>query len=384
MSSHNRSQLWNPSSGIRFALKAAPASLYPQLDLARFLHIPNFRSSIPSSSINHDVDTAESRSHDDSIQAQDDHGVVAGDMTDRKPDVNHIEDVENHEDNVSDNSETEIVPPTTPLPYNISSKLFFAARKAAKESPESFWSHIMYEAHGPDDKVQKVKVHYCTSRHTTENVCKKHFLGEKVVGFDMEWLAYATKASSPRENVSLIQLASPGHIGLFHIALYPRKDDLVAPTLQKIMEDASVSKVGVNIQADCTRLKNNLGIQTNGIFELSHLYKLVKYSAMQRTELINKKRVALAIQVEEILHLPLYKGDSVRSSDWTLPLSGRQINCMLTSPILVYSLLTEIKTPQRMRMPAYNFTMSSRRSESNLSQRHHDQSMLNWASQFNI
>jgi hypothetical protein len=184
----------------------------------------------------------------------------------------------------------------------------------------------MYEEPQAIGPSRKVKVHYCTSKHSTENVCQKYFLDEDVIGFDMEWNAYATRASGPRESVSLVQIASPGRIGLFHIALFPQKDGLVAPTFKKIMENPEVLKVGVNIQADCTRLKNNLGVKTQGIFELSHLYKLVKYTAEDCVELINKRRVALAVQVDEILQLPLYKGDNVRSSNWTLPLNARQIN----------------------------------------------------------
>ena len=72
---------------------------------------------------------------------------------------------------------------------------------------------------------------------------------------------------------------------------------------------------GVAIKADCTRLRKFLGIDSHGLFELSHLHKLVKfYSGNVRK--INKMLVALNQQVEEHLQLPLSKGD-VRMSDWS-------------------------------------------------------------------
>jgi hypothetical protein len=95
------------------------------------------------------------------------------------------------------------------------------------------------------------------------------------------------------------------------------------------MEDPNVSKVGVQVQGDCRRMKNYLDVQVQGIFELSHLYKQVRFTAANTPNLINKVSVALATQVEEVLKLPLFKGDLVRSSNWTKRLNHRQILCEL-------------------------------------------------------
>ncbi|TWU73751.1 hypothetical protein ED733_002088 [Metarhizium rileyi] len=206
--------------------------------------------------------------------------------------------------------------PSTPLSFKISPTLFHAARTAKAGSLESFWSHTMYQRAGDQGVLERVKVHYCTSRHTTEQVCQEHFLGQAVLGFDLEWLPYSTRSDGPRENVSLIQIASPERIGLFHVAMFAENEDFVPPTLRSIMEDPNVSKVGVQIQGDCTRMKNYLGVQCQGIFELSHLYKQVKYTAAKTPELINRVPVALSTQVLELLGLPLFKGEVVRSSNW--------------------------------------------------------------------
>lgn len=206
--------------------------------------------------------------------------------------------------------------------------VFRTAKQAEEGTRESFWTYNLYRGPGDNGAPDaKVKVHYCKSSHTTERVIKQYFMGEKVLGFDLEWAADALKFQGPRRNVSLVQLASPSRIGLFHLAAYPRNDSLVAPSLKKVLEDPEITKVGVWIKGDCTRLAQHLGIQARGVFELSHLYKLVKYSKSGEHSLINKRIVSLATQVQECLGLPMFKGQDVRSSDWTQTLRMDQVIC---------------------------------------------------------
>ena len=217
--------------------------------------------------------------------------------------------------------------PRTTSGFTMSEEVFRAAKNAAPGSPESFWTHTLYRGPEQEGVEPKVKVHYCRSKHTTERTLQQYFVNKKVLGFDIEWQPETHKNSGAKKNVSLVQLATEDRIGLFHIALYPKDDveDLVAPTLRRIMEDPSVTKVGVAIKADCTRLRKFLKIDSRGIFELSHLYKLVKFSSSKDFKLINKRLVSLSTQVQEHLHLPMYKGSEVRSSDWSQPLQMDQI-----------------------------------------------------------
>ncbi|GAB1314957.1 hypothetical protein MFIFM68171_05167 [Madurella fahalii] len=219
-----------------------------------------------------------------------------------------------------------LYPPFTPLNFKIPVETFRKAKQAAEGTPESFWSYSLYRgpsANGAPNS--KIKVHYCTSYNTTERVLKQYFMNEKVLGFDMEWSPFAGKNSGPRQNVSLVQLASPSRIGLFHLAVYPKTDKLVAPSLKKIMEDPGITKTGVWIKGDCSRLKQFLDIDSRGTFELSHLYKLVKHSSSGEYNLINKHLVSLARQVQDCLELPMFKGEKVRASDWSKPLQMSQI-----------------------------------------------------------
>lgn len=210
----------------------------------------------------------------------------------------------------------------SPLGYHIPQ-----AKMQDLSSSSSYWQYHLYE--GPQG--EKVKIHYCTSRGQTERVSQL-FLDQEVVGFDLEWKPGASIDGGIRQNVALVQLASEERIALFHFARFFRGEsssDFLAPTLRKILESSTITKVGVSVKADCTRLRQFLDVDVRGIMELSHLYKLVKYFSGDVTK-INKVLVSLAQQVQEHLHLPLWKGD-VRCSDWSRELDYDQIRCELAN-----------------------------------------------------
>lgn len=216
----------------------------------------------------------------------------------------------------------------TPLGYHIPDSKLRSAMLAEPSTAASYWHFSLYQ--GPGGDKDKVKVHYSRNRETTEKIAQL-FVSEEVLGFDIEWKASSTARDGLLNNVSLIQIASEERVLLAHIAQYPnatisakaqRTDDFVGPSLKKIMESPSINKVGVGIKADCTRMRKYLKIQSQGLFELSHLYRLVKYSSSD-IDRLSKKLVSLAQQVEEHLKLPLEKGD-VRTSDWSHQLNYEQ------------------------------------------------------------
>ncbi|CAH0024291.1 unnamed protein product [Clonostachys rhizophaga] len=321
-------QLWNPSVGIRFSSgPETKAPLYPILNVSRY--VENLTITDEDLAVKFEGKHKRDGTSDSAAGPE-----IACPLLSLEP-IEHdahspLPVVDGEPPAVEDVAPAKIFgPPSTSLPYKISPELFYKARDAKEGSPESFWSHTMYnmtknDGTKNDGTKVNVKVHYCRSKQTMETTCQSYFLGESLLGFDMEWQAWATKTAGVRSNVALIQLASESHIGLFHIALFP-KDDFVAPTFRKIMGDPNISKAGVNIRGDCTRLKKFLGVETRGIFELSHLYKVVKYSQELHPPKLNKTVVSMATQVDEFLHLPIFKGDNVRSSDWSVALKERQI-----------------------------------------------------------
>ena len=229
------------------------------------------------------------------------------------------------EDSGDSSTPTEDLPFSTPLGYHIPKAKLQRAIDAAPSVMAAYWRYTLYQ--GPGGEKDKVKVHYCKSKDSTERISQL-FLQKEVIGFDIEWKMNATATDGVKKNVALIQIASEERIALFHIARYTNAtdvDDFVAPTFKRIMESPNITKVGVSVKGDCTRLRKFMNIEARGIFELSHLYKLVKFSCGD-VKKINKVLVSLGQQVEEHLQLPLWKGE-VRSSDWSQDLNYEQIQC---------------------------------------------------------
>ena len=212
----------------------------------------------------------------------------------------------------------------SPLGFRITDTVLESVSRLDQNTTPMHWDYALYR--GP--LGEKVKVHYCKSKADTERIARL-FFDEEVLGFDIEWKPNATANEGIKKNVALIQIASEKRIALFHIARFRGEDsvdNLVTPTFKWIMQSPRITKVGVSIKADCTRLRRFMGIESRGLFELSHLHKLVKHSASDAGS-INKRLVRLATQVEEHLGLPLWKGQDVRSSDWSVELNYQQVQC---------------------------------------------------------
>ncbi|KAI0875000.1 ribonuclease H-like protein [Hypoxylon argillaceum] len=325
-------RLWHPSRGISFSPSPAPLA-----SLAQNSHtIPRVSAGVCHQHRN--LTTAQS------IGTQrDEEAWTAAVVQQATPPSLILQEPSEYEDNqwlVQPATETEesgvaVVedvktkstddPPPSVFEYKVVDSMFYAAKKSPEGSPESFWSYALYRHMEEDGELQKVKVHYCRSRHTMERVCKQYFMDEKVLGFDLEWMAEAKSRDGLKKNVSLIQLASQSRIALFHVALFVNSKDMVGPSFRSIMEDSTITKVGVHIKGDTTRLRNFLDIDSKGLMELSNLYKVVKYSKSREYHNINRRLVPLATQVEEYLHLPLFKGRDVRASNWARPLTMSQV-----------------------------------------------------------
>lgn len=187
-----------------------------------------------------------------------------------------------------------------------------------------FWSHTLYR--GPQD--QSVRVLYSRTKLESEEIAHE-FLGEKVIGFDMEWPWETNTTANNRlqQKIGLIQIACEDKIALFHIGLHSGSTakDLLAPALRNIIEDPAIAKCGVAVHsADFLRLQQWFGLEPRGAFELSHLHNLVSFGASNPAKCTTKLR-SLSAQVEQHLGLPLDKG-KVRTSNWSQPLNKDQVH----------------------------------------------------------
>ncbi|KAJ4347742.1 hypothetical protein N0V95_005144 [Ascochyta clinopodiicola] len=187
---------------------------------------------------------------------------------------------------------------------------------------EIWWSHVLYR--GPNN--ERVKILYSKTKADSE-VLARQFLKEKVVGFDMEWPWDDWKRPNKLQNkIGLIQVATEDKVALFHIGLHTGEttDDILAPSLRKLIESPSIGKIGVGIlNADFARLSKYFKVHPKAAIELSHLHRLVTFGG-RKPELVSTKMTSLANQVEQHLGHPLYKGD-VRTSNWSKSLSQEQI-----------------------------------------------------------
>ena len=212
---------------------------------------------------------------------------------------------------------------------------------------EGFWSHTLYTSSQGDP----IRVHYCSSKSTSETVASS-FLEEPILGFDMEWESSAYPGrNSIKDCISVIQIASADRVAIFHLAMFRGDtiDDLMSPSLRAILETDTIAKAGVNIAGDFTRLRKCLEIEGRGIFELSHLYKLVRYSE-QQPELINRIPAKLEEQVQYVFGLPLQKGE-VRTSAWSGKLSNEQINYAVTDAYAGLRLFDELDRRRKALKP---------------------------------
>ncbi|KAH0365672.1 ribonuclease H-like protein, partial [Aureobasidium melanogenum] len=234
-----------------------------------------------------------------------------------------------------------------PLLYHIPPQDLRNALIASKSSQAAFWKYSLYKS----PNKQKPLVHYCWKFEQAERYAKT-FFGEPVIGFDIEWEAGSTIGdNSIKENVSLIQIACDDRIALFHVALFfgERPEDLMPPSLKAILESPEVLKTGVNIATDFTRLRRCLGVEGRGIFELSHLYKLVKFSENE-PEKVDKKPFNLAGQVQDVLFLPLHKG-IVRTSAWSRKLSLEQTDYAASDAYAGFRLFRELDKARTLMNP---------------------------------
>lgn len=224
------------------------------------------------------------------------------------------------------------------LEYQIPAQDLRAALIASKSSQAAYWRYSLYKSPAGEKPI----MHYCTKFDQSENVAK-HFIGEKVIGFDLEWeMGASLTQGSIKDNVSLIQIACDNRVALFQVAMFvgDTVESLMPPTLRTILESPDIIKAGVNIAGDFTRLRKFLGIEGQGIFELSHLYRLVKYSEKDPAK-VNRKPFKLAEQVQDILYLPLYKGN-VRTSAWSRRLKGEQTDYAASDAYAGFRLFHEL------------------------------------------
>lgn len=234
-----------------------------------------------------------------------------------------------------------------PLSFHIPLKDLRTAMLSSPNSNGAYWRHSLYK----NPSGEGVTTFLCRKFEKSEQAAQR-FLGEKVLGFDIEWESKSrVELDGIKDNVSLIQIASENSIALFQLAAFHGNtiEELMPPTLRHILESPDIIKAGVNIAADFTRMKRCLGIEGRGIFELSHLYKIVTLSE-SAPERINRKVCKLSQQVQDVLLLPLAKGD-VRTSAWSKQLTSEQAQYAATDAYAGFRLFHALEERRKAMRP---------------------------------
>ena len=194
----------------------------------------------------------------------------------------------------------------------------YCIHEPEKLPPGAHFSHKLYR----DPDGEPVKVHYTTDYATAEKIAQQ-FLDEPVLGFDLEWETRPPK--SFKESVSLVQLASPSRIALFHLAKFngTTPSSILPPTLIEILESPAILKCGVSVKGDATRLETHLGLHPLGCFELSRTHNLLS-PTRNLDGSVPRSLFALHAMCERYLGLPLLKDHWVRAGRWSWRLDENQ------------------------------------------------------------
>ncbi|CAN0004978.1 unnamed protein product, partial [Scytosiphon promiscuus] len=128
-----------------------------------------------------------------------------------------------------------------------------------------------------------------------------------VIGLDIEWEISA--AGAPVNPPATIQLAAGKVVVIFHVLHGQRAVPVELPTeLVDLLEDDTLTKTGVGIKGDCTRLSDFYGVQVARVVDLRSL-------AVERKVEVGLRR-GLADLCVHLLGVSLPKDPSVRISRW--------------------------------------------------------------------
>jgi hypothetical protein len=177
---------------------------------------------------------------------------------------------------------------------------------------------------GANDR--EVTVLYSADLATSELIARL-FRNETVVGLDLEWIYPAPPDPTLQELVSLIQIASEDKIALFHIGRHTgdTPEQLIAPSLRRLIESNDIRMTGQSIMGDCARLRDYFGLQPRALSELSYFHILVidEPGSRMTTRYV---RGGLRFFVEHYFPGLTLEKDNTMHEAWTAPLTERHKN----------------------------------------------------------
>ncbi|XP_002974045.2 Werner Syndrome-like exonuclease [Selaginella moellendorffii] len=163
-----------------------------------------------------------------------------------------------------------------------------------------------------------------------------------VLGFDTEWKPSFERGAVPGRTAVLQLCLDSSRCYVFHIF-----HSGIPPQLQKLLEEETISKAGIGISGDVSKLKLDYGVTVTGSVDLS---------AMANQKLKRSQSWSLSSLAEELTCKVIDKPTDIRCGDWELqPLSPAQLSYAATdafASLHLYQALASFSNPVIQQSPS--------------------------------
>ena len=128
-------------------------------------------------------------------------------------------------------------------------------------------------------------IFYCRSAQEIDECCTlltPSTAGKPFLGFDIEWFVTFEAGVAPRK-VATIQLCNEECCGVFQVSAFPGGS--IPRSLRTLLEDWRIPKVGVGASRDAIKIKDDHGVDVNGVINLEDMASRVPRSSYSSSSL---------------------------------------------------------------------------------------------------
>jgi hypothetical protein len=207
---------------------------------------------------------------------------------------------------------------------------YIAAARFRQGARVRFVSRMLLDRMDANQKKCRVSVVQTMQEwEQLESELLKHVERHPLIGLDCEWVT-PRNGGAPRK-ISLLQLATADG---WCVLLRLNKLKLCPKSLFPVLADPAIIKLGVGIQDDAFKLKNDFAVSVRGWFDLRHL------AGAHRPEATKLGMAGLALS---FLGVHMDKDWRVRASDWEAgELSDRQVNYAANDALVPVNVVLQV------------------------------------------
>eukprot|EP00808_Paulinella_micropora_P012215 g65910.t1 len=181
---------------------------------------------------------------------------------------------------------------------------------SSPQKPRFRTSVVAYEA-----MLRQTRLTLLQTAHDCQRFLSRWLDGRPhLLGFDCEWAPWKG------QKVAVLQLSDGADTVLIRLNAVKDRSGRLPRAVLKLLESATILKVGVGCLHDAKKLRRDFGVAMRGCLELAPLLApLLPHPPSQ------KKGVGLQTLCGELLHVQLVKDHKVVCSDWRGALTPQQI-----------------------------------------------------------